>query len=96
MRSPNELTEEVNVPSHIAAALATGRSELVGLVKEYTPEQVTSLVNLVRVLIDTNRELRNHAAVVSLKIEHARGCIKGALSGIEAAKAFAEFIEEGV
>jgi len=80
MRSWSELTETVDgaLPSEIVAALQTGRPELISA---FTPKRplIAGLVNLVRVLLQTNIALQDHAQELAKRTrmldEHLKGLI---------------------
>lgn len=59
----NEFVRQVDVPSDLAAALMTGRQELVNLIKPraMTEEEVSVLYTIIQVLIETNAALQMHA-----------------------------------
>ena len=61
---PNELAETISLPAGLAAALATGRVELIRLQPAPTsiaPEEIAALYHAIGVLIETNMLLQQHA-----------------------------------
>lgn len=76
------LCEEVPLPSDLAAALMTGRPELVALCKprDMTAAEVAPLLNLIRVLLKTNRLLQEHAQAVSEMAFDARRLLQGTVT----------------
>lgn len=62
---PNQLLQTVhNIPMQLAAALITGRPELVNAVPPpmtLTPDEIKDLYKFIGVLIETNHALQEHA-----------------------------------
>lgn len=75
----NDLTEEVTAPPAIIAALMTGRPEMLKLASATasTPEETAALYNIIRVLMETNRELQGHSQRVATEMDQLRGTLRG-------------------
>ena len=92
----NSLTEGlVGLPDVVFMALSTGRSELLAAldVEELAPAAVRQLVEALRVLMDTNRELQQHAAQLAERVEHMRGGMKGVMRKMQEVVDFALFCD---
>lgn len=90
-----ELSREVEIPQAVAAALMTGRAELVQLQrKPLTPEETAALLKFVQVLIETNAGLRNHAQEVAQKVVDLTNAIRGLRTQVNKVAAFAKFEDE--
>jgi hypothetical protein len=63
LESWNSLIRETNVPADLAAAFITMRPELVGLAskRDMTAEEVGNLYTVIKVLMETNFALQQHA-----------------------------------
>ena len=75
----NDLTEEITAPSTVIAALMTGRPEMLkfNLPTASTSEETASLYNVIRVLMETNRELQTHSQRVADEMDQLRGTLRG-------------------
>lgn len=91
----NSLVEEVSVPGDIGVAIMTGRSELLCLVnREMSKEEVASVMNLIKVLMETNRELQAHSAELAQRLKNVGGTLKGLTTQLQACVDVSEFREE--
>lgn len=97
LKSWSELIEAVDVPMDLAAALATGRVELLKLAqpRAMDAEEVMRLYKLIGVLIDTNFALQAHAREVSSMAATAYSQIRGALTYSRKLQQFAGFSVSG-
>ena len=79
LRKWNDLTEEVTAPPPIIAALATGRPEMLKLAPKgaATAEEVAVLYNVIRVLLETNRELQDHSQLLADQMKQVRLSLRG-------------------
>lgn len=92
LRSWAELTEEVQVPPDIAAALMTGRRELIRPVcRALSYEEANQLLNLLRVFIDTNRELQEHCSRLANKCDALYANFKAVMGTVRRIGLEAEF-----
>lgn len=75
----NELTEEVTAPFDVMVALSSGRSEMLKLRSggAANAEETAQLYNVIRVLMDTNRALQDHAQSMATETENLRLCLRG-------------------
>ncbi len=96
LRDWSSLTEEIPVPPDIAAAMFSGRKELIRrAAKPLGVEEVNNLLNIIRVLLDTNRELRRHSQLVAVAVDQIRGQTSGLFKLILKAGDLADFRETG-
>jgi hypothetical protein len=79
LRNWNDLTEEIVAPPAVIAALATGRPEMLKLAVNgaATEEETKALYNVIRVLMETNRELQQHSQQVAENMKQARLTLRG-------------------
>lgn len=92
LRSWAELTEECPVPPDIAAAIGTGRPGLIQDIRRpLTTEEGQQLINLIRVLLDTNNELQQHCVRVAQRAEQLQDNLKGVVTSVNKLQALAEF-----
>ena len=80
MRSWSSLVEEVKVANDIGVALATGRPELMKLVRPraISEEESKHLFHLIAVLIETNQLLQKHAALTAKAVASVLQNVQGA------------------
>jgi hypothetical protein len=83
----------LRVPSELAPAFMTRRSELVRLAprRPLSAEECGVLYDLVAGLLETNEALRAHAALVAEISAQQEDALGGALRAIRRARAFANF-----
>lgn len=88
-----QLTEEVSIPTEFAAALATGRTELLNIAqpRELSKDECARLYNLIRVLIETNMALQEHASDTAKLATNFLSTIGGVLSTANQIVKFAQF-----
>lgn len=93
LRGPNEFVAEVKVPADLAAALASGRTELLALVRPRAieAEEFMALVHLISVLLRTNLALQEHAREVAVMAKTLSGNFKGLVGFIRQVEQFADF-----
>ena len=92
-----QLTEEVSLPQDIATAISTGRVEFLKLAERpMNAEEVGRVLNLVRVLMETNQALKEHSMELAQKLDSIYGNFRGLQNSIIGAKDFALFREEPV
>jgi hypothetical protein len=93
LRSPADFVEAIDVPMDLAAALATGRKELLSIVRPraMSEEEVGKLYKLIGVLIDTNFALQAHAREVEQMAATLHQQIRGSIHYAERMAAFAGF-----
>lgn len=78
LKTWNELAEEVQLPRELAVALMTGRSELLALrTQPLSVGETRVVINCLRVLMETNRELQQHSATLAEQVSHLTGMLKG-------------------
>jgi hypothetical protein len=67
----NSFVTEMTMPGSIYLPLATGRPELIRVIKpiDLTAEQVAPMLNVIATLIETNVALRDHAAQLAHLVE---------------------------
>ena len=82
LRNWNDLTEEVKAPMAVLAAMASGRPEMLKLAPKgpATAEEAAALYNTIRVLLETNRALQEHAQQLASQMKQVRLSLRG-LSG---------------
>ena len=92
MRSWNDLADTVTgaLPGEIVAALTTGRPELISA---FTPKRplIKGLVELVRVLMQTNIALQDHAAELAKRSRMLDDHLKGLITTCRRIDDFANF-----
>jgi hypothetical protein len=93
LRSPSDLTEVVSVPNDLAMAFATGRVELLKLAqpRAMDADEVATLYNLIRVLLETNIALREHAEAVAQLAYTVHDNLRGVVGSAALLEAFADF-----
>lgn len=80
LRSWNDLTQEIHLPTDFAAAVGSGRPELARLInRPLTAEETQAVARAMAVLIETNQELQKHA---SKQVELIKDTIRSHLRGI--------------
>ena len=86
-------TETVSVPTDIAVALITGRTEMLKLVRtgDMTAAEVAPLYDLIRVLLETNQALRDHAESTAKLTCSMMAQFKGVVGVAEQIDSFANF-----
>lgn len=89
----NEFVEEINCPTDVAAALITGRPELLRIIqpRDMTKDEVTSLYKLLAVLIETNMTLQQHAQQVAHLVDNWMDGFKVLRSLADQIHMFADF-----
>lgn len=88
----SSLLEEVQVPGDIALAIQTNRPQLLALAKRpMDAEEVGMLLNLMRVLMNTNQALREHSVLVSQRAEQVKGSLIGLNATLRKLDDFAAF-----
>lgn len=85
--------EAIQVPDEIAAALTTGRPELLALIQPRTLDAVecSKLYDLLRVLITTNMALQQHAQQLSQLVDNWMQQFSGLHSVANQIEHFANF-----
>jgi len=74
----NELVEEVKLPVGLSVALLCQRPELLRAnVRDMDKEEVRMLLNLVAVLMETNKSLQQHSLELAQEIKEIRGISAG-------------------
>jgi hypothetical protein len=65
-------TEEMKVPGEIMPALMTGRPELLAMAlpRHMSAEEVGVLFKIIKVLLETNAALREHASDLANSVDH--------------------------
>lgn len=92
LRSWAELTEECPAPPDIVAAIGTGRPGLIQNIRRPpTAKEGQQLINLIRVLLDTNNELQQHCVRVAQRAEQLQDNLKGVVTSVNKLQALAEF-----
>jgi|SRR5688572_30183828 len=97
---PTDLSEELKgVPTQIAAAIMAGRGNMVflGPIEACSKVEVRKLYEVIKVLIDTNQVLRNHADKTAHLVKLWGDCIKGIHRQAQTIEHYANFreIDEG-
>jgi hypothetical protein len=90
----NSFTEEVEAPGAVGVALSTGRIELLKMYnpKESVPaEEAKKLVNIIRVLIETNYALQEHAQLMVELVDNIRQSVSGLGNHTQFLRHFANF-----
>jgi hypothetical protein len=79
IRRWNELSEEVKAPPAVLIALATARPEMLKIVPKEpaTAEETAQLYNVIRVLLETNRQLQEHAQELATRAKQVRLSVRG-------------------
>ena len=95
LRRPNELAEVVSLPPDLAAALVTGRPELLKIAqpRAMSEDEVRRLYHLIGVLIETNHELQNHATELAKMARQAYEQQRGTMAKLLQLEEFAGFKE---
>lgn len=81
----DELIEEVQIPGWAMVAFQTNRPQLLAALTpkgDMAEADVTLLVNLIRVVMETNQSLRQRYAQVEEKLTNAQAAVDGAMNGI--------------
>jgi hypothetical protein len=77
------LAEEVPVPGELLPALMANRVELLTLAQRpMNTEEVGKVLNILRVLMNTNQALQQRCSVLYEELENLRGSIKGLLTSV--------------
>lgn len=88
-------SEPLDVPADIGAALITGRSELLTLAsRDMKKEEVARLLNVLRVLMETNQLLKEHAAMLAQRAHDFVSSTRSAVTQACRIEAFANFETE--
>jgi hypothetical protein len=89
----NSLVSEVDVPPEIAVAFMTMRPELINLAKprDLTAKEAADLYRIIKVLMETNYALQQHAKATAKMVQHWAGTFKGMQSTVERIENFANF-----
>jgi hypothetical protein len=90
----NSFTEEVQAPGAVGVALSTGRIELLKLYNPTAPisaDEAKKLVNIIRVLIETNQALQEHAKLMVELVDNIRQSISGLGNHTQFLRHFANF-----
>ena len=95
LRKWNDLTEEVRAPSPVLAALATGRPEMLKLRTKgpATADDADSLYNVIRVLLETNRELQMHSQELASQMGQLRLTLRGLTRKFDELQELASFTD---
>ena len=90
---PSALAETCSLPMDIAAALVTGRPELLKLTqpRALTADECKRLYHFIGVLIQTNNNLQRHAAQVAILVDTWGQAFKGMTHAAERIENFANF-----
>lgn len=92
LRAWNEFTEEVVLPAELTPAISSGRPELLNLARrDMTAEEVGQVLNLVRVLIDTNQALQMHSQHLAIRLEDLSCNLGGVTASLSRLSEEAEF-----
>jgi hypothetical protein len=92
LRSWADLVEEVTLPAGISIAVSAGRPELLrASVRPMDADEVKMVLDLVRVLMETNSQLQQHAISVAQEAKDIRRAFIGLESKIDRMRAMAEF-----
>ncbi len=93
VRNWSELPEDVSLPADFAAALVTGRSELLKIVTPRTlsVDECRALYHAFGVMIEHNMLLRRHCEEVAKITDNMAGTIAGVQSVIRQIQQFANF-----
>lgn len=99
IRKWNELTEEIQAPDAVLAALSTNRPQLLkfGPYRTSTAEQTKQLYNVIRVLMETNSELQKHSQQLADEANQLRSSFKGIsrkLNELHATANFSDAMDE--
>ncbi len=88
-------SEPLDVPADIGAALITGRPELLTLAsRDMKKEEVSRLLNVLRVLMETNQLLKEHASLLAQRAELFVDAVKNSVAQAMKIEAFANFRSE--
>jgi hypothetical protein len=89
----NSFVDEMTMPGSVYLPLATGRPELIRVIKpcDLTAEQVKPMLNMIATLIETNVALRDHAAQIAHMVEIWADAFKHLHSVGEKIERFANF-----
>lgn len=91
----NDLAEELQIPSDFVPAMAASRPELLMLIdRALSREETQSVLNLIRVLMITNENLRQHSYKVAERAGQVLGNFTGMRRSLETIKSFAEFRDD--
>jgi len=82
LRCWSDLVREVRLPADVAAAVGTGRPELL-VPRAMTAAEVGQLMELVGVLIETNISLQRHSSTLLDMAEDAKQQAEGTLTNIQ-------------
>lgn len=88
-------SEPLDVPADIGAALITGRPELLTLSsRDMKKEEVARLLNVLRVLMETNQLLKEHASMLAQRAHDFVASTKSAISQARRIEEFSNFRTE--
>lgn len=88
-------SEPIDVPADIGAALMTGRAELLSIAaRPMDKEEVRKLLNVLRVLMETNQLLKEHAAMLAQRAHDFVASTRSAVTQACRIEAFANFETE--
>jgi hypothetical protein len=93
LRNWSELIATVELPMDMAVALSCGRIELIAKPRALKVEEAGQLLQLLRVLMQTNQELQKHSAKVADMAENIMEHFKGLQSGLIKISDFASFCD---
>jgi hypothetical protein len=97
----NALTEEVtNLPPEVGLALMSNRPELILGMDEKrclevgkSPEAIQGMLNLIRVLLETNRALQEHCETIAERSKHALSGLQSSINVLKNVEDLANFKE---
>lgn len=93
LKAWNEFTQEITIPNDLAIAFMTGRPEMVKMFKPrpLSAEECKIFLEAISILLETNNELRRHAASLADAVENVRGHMLGLQRSIQDVADFANF-----
>lgn len=87
-----QLVRDVTLPMDIHAAVFTGRRELLKTaIRPMDVNEVRQVLELVGVLLDTNRALQAHSSMVAERVEQLLKGLKGHMNAMDQLDDFANF-----
>lgn len=87
-----QLVRDVSLPMDIHAAVFTGRTQLLAAaVRPMDANEVRQVLDLVAVLIETNRALQQHSCMVARRVEQLVQGIQGSVRALDLLEDFANF-----
>ena len=95
LRNWNDLTEEIKAPSYVIFAMAAGRAELMKLAPKgpAEAEEAEALRNVIRVLLETNRELQEHSQNLASQMKQLRLTLRGLQGSFDKLHEMASFTD---